>query len=173
MKNLTYLFLLLIVACNSIDYPSIKNKKPINQSEKIVSITDDQFILDAIENDEVINNIEASCRGFNKDIETVINSYNNTLDTIAVYYEDTDTVSIYSAVDNKFVLKMNINTNKIAIFNNLIRIGMDSRFFIKKYPEVKSVEIFEICNTEGFICLQFTIKNYKLCNIKYKSCYND
>lgn len=101
------------------------------------------------------------------------NNYNNNLDTVVIYFKNTDTVAIYGAVDKKFILKMNINTRKIGLLKDTVKIGLDKKYFIERYPSIKNIDIFEICNTEGLICFQFTLKNGKLNNIKYRSSYNE
>jgi len=173
MKKVSFLVIIFIIACNSgLKTESSNNTKNVDL-KKMVSITDDQFIIDAIENDTELNNIETVCHDFFKEYKTVKNKYSERLDTVTFYFKNSDTVAIYSTVDKKFITKMNINTDKIGFLKNTIKIGLIKTYFSDKYSTIKSSDIFEICNTEGFICMQFTITNGKLSNIKYRSNYMD
>ena len=161
MKSLVLLLMFFIVACNNSGSQTINVEKTTNHSEKIVSITDDQFIMDAIENKLDINNIESICRDYNKEIKIVRNAYNNKLDTVTVYFDNNDTVVMYESVDKKFILKMNINTSKIGLLRDTVKIGLDNKYFIEKYPTIKNIDIFEICNTEGYICFLFKVRPFR------------
>src|SRR3989304_287878 len=160
MKNTALFLVFFIVACSNSGSKTIKNSNTTtNQPEKIVSITDEQFLSDAIENDFELKNILTVCRDFNREIETIKNDYSKKFDTATVYYNNSDTVAVYSTGDKKFILKMNLNTSKIGLLRDTIKIGMDKKYFTGKFPSIKDTDIFKISTLEGYIYLQFTIKN--------------
>src|SRR3989304_7535372 len=153
MKNTALFLVIFIVACGNSGSKTIKNSNTTtNQPEKIVSITDDQFISDAIIDDFELKNIETVCRDFNRESEIIKNDYSNKFDTATVYYNNSDTVAVYSTGDKKFILKINLNTSIIGLLKNPIKIGMDKKYFTDKYPSIKDADTFEICNLEGYIC---------------------
>ena len=173
MRNISLLFMLL-VACNGAGNKLQRSSMVANNEAHIsYSITDDQFIFDAIENDYELNNIVTKCQGYKKKYEIVKNRYSDKMDTLFVFFNNDDTISIYNAGNKKVILNLTLYSKRIGLLKDTVMIGLTKDFFINKYPSIPDNVIFEICNLEGLNCFRFTITNGKLSNIKYQSSYMD
>ena len=106
MKLIVVSLLLLVIASGNFENETqfnngnttvAKNKSTSSLSRRIVSITNNQFIENAIDNDLQLRNFDSICRSFNKRTKIVKNRYSDGFDTISNYFKNSDTIVIYKA----------------------------------------------------------------------------
>jgi hypothetical protein len=165
---------ILIISYNCIgDESQSRASSNLQDIQEITFLTDDQFIYQTIESSSQLDYIGKVCQQFNKKYTFIRNQFYGFNDTITIYNKSKDTVTIYSTIDKKIILKLNLYSDKIGLLNDTIRIGMDKNYFLRKYPSIKKFKVIKISNSEGLACFQFTFTNDILSNIKYLCNYLD
>lgn len=167
VKNI--IFIIVFILFSSI----VSIPKSNSQLSSNISVIDDSFINDAIENDKEIRNIENTCKHLNKKCEIIKNKYTDKFDTLIIFFNSIDTIRIYKSENKKIILYFSITSDKFKILNNTIKIGMNKIFLEKRYPNFKNKDILDISDTEGYSSFYFLFYKSKLKKIKYKSNYMD
>ncbi|MCS3799361.1 hypothetical protein [Niastella sp. OAS944] len=143
--------------------------------ETAFSVQDDNFIAGALENELTCKHIDNMFKDVQRAYKTSKNKFaEGVFDTVVTYKAGCDTVSYLSAKQNCFPLYLSIQSERMALDNGTIKIGLDKAKFAERFKLGKEPgDVIKITELESANELIFIFSNNRLVRIVYNNLYVD
>lgn len=139
----------------------------------VYSFRNDEFILNILEKELTCKNIDIAFNDIKKQEKISKNKYAPEMsDTTTTYKVDCDSVVYISSKENSFPLYLSMQSERIALDNGFIKVGLSKEKFIQKFHLGKGVpDVIKITELEGANEFIFLFVNNILVRIVYNNLY--
>jgi hypothetical protein len=175
MKNLILLFLILLIFCSGSGVKEDKENRIIpEKQDKVLSVEDDQFLIDIIGNETEQKHIIQEVQSFNQIYKLLKRNDIPGFDTVFTCFHASDTVEFIRPDNNIFIQKMDISSANVFLTKDKIGVGMDRTILRDHFSSfTDEYNVLEIRSFDFSTYLTFYFSQGKIFRFTFISSFSD